>query len=278
MLYAFQPSQTSYGSWCISRCTCRQNAHSSSYEHYTGLLTQQCGANVNGGCFEQVKHSALSKCFGCRDSGSPLLNATVTRTVVVSDPCPSRNTPYFCTDSNKKSFCSGGLSCSATLRICLPQCSAQYTAADRSCIHYLLRITAATYTGSATAQLHYAWLATANLWHQARGLLHAGTPCDQAAKMLPPAKPAPQVQLLPSAGPVYIEYGKTAPSGLTPCASGTANSSCGAVAWDVAPSKRTDLTPFLSVASAPSCSTDNSGHQVHKCLHAATWYLAVPVL
>ncbi|WIA22837.1 hypothetical protein OEZ85_001227 [Tetradesmus obliquus] len=71
--------------------------------------------------------------------GSPILNATVSRTVVVSDPCPSRNTPYFCTDSNKKSFCSG-------------------------------------------------------------------SPCDQAAKMLPPPKPAPQWLLHPAAAATALGH------------------------------------------------------------------------
>jgi hypothetical protein len=61
----------------------------------------------------------------CRDSGSPVLNATVSRTVVVSDPCPSRNTPYFCTDSNKKGFCSGRhllLSCSGLVPSVTDEC------------------------------------------------------------------------------------------------------------------------------------------------------------
>lgn len=99
-------------------------------------------------------------------------------------------------------------------------------------------------------------------------LLHTGSPCDQAAKMLPPPKPAPQVQLLPAAGPIYIEYGTPTHVSLAPCLTGNASSSYGAVAWDVAPSRRTDLTPYLAVASAPSCSSDSSGPQV-RCGAAA---------
>lgn len=90
--------------------------------------------------------------------------------------------------------------------------------------------------------------------------------------MLPPPKPAPQVQLLPAAGPIYIEYGTPTHVSLAPCLTGNASSSCGAVAWDVAPSRRTDLTPYLAVASAPSCSSDSSGPQV--CLSCGLKSLA----
>jgi hypothetical protein len=70
------------------------------------------------------------------------------------------------------------------------------------------------------------------------------------------------VQLLPAAGPVYIEYSTPPPINVLPCQSGSVNANCGAVAWDVGPTSRTDLTSYITMAVAPSCSSDTSGQQV----------------
>jgi hypothetical protein len=45
--------------------------------------------------------------FWVWDAGSPPRNASVTRVVSLSDPCPNSNTPYFCTDTAGANFCSG---------------------------------------------------------------------------------------------------------------------------------------------------------------------------
>eukprot|EP00879_Flechtneria_rotunda_P033240 GHRR01036794.1.p1 GENE.GHRR01036794.1~~GHRR01036794.1.p1 ORF type:complete len:1082 (+),score=385.26 GHRR01036794.1:389-3247(+) len=120
-----------------------------------------------------------------------MLNATVSRTVVIDKPCPDDITAYYCTDTNGKGFCSG-------------------------------------------------------------------SPCGQAEKLLPPAKPTPRIQLLPSAGTVYLEYGRPAPLYLGPCSSGTSNSSCGAVAWDEqAGTASVDLTPYITVTQACETTGDN---------------------
>lgn len=123
------------------------------------------------------------------DSGTPVLNASVVRTVVLSPPCPSANAPHWCTDTAGRSFCSG-------------------------------------------------------------------SPCGTAQKLLPPAKPKPQVHLLHGGPAVYVQYGQPSPVYLGVCASGRSNASCGAVAWDVQPGEagRVDLSPFLSVTqSTPGC-------------------------
>ena len=42
------------------------------------------------------------------DNGSPTLNATVSRTVVLDKPCPDASAPYYCTDTTLgRIFCSG---------------------------------------------------------------------------------------------------------------------------------------------------------------------------
>jgi hypothetical protein len=45
--------------------------------------------------------------FWVWDSGSPILNATVVRTVVVDKPCPDSSAPYYCQDNSGRKFCSG---------------------------------------------------------------------------------------------------------------------------------------------------------------------------
>jgi hypothetical protein len=75
--------------------------------------------------------------------------------------------------------------------------------------------------------------------------------------MLPPGKPWPELSLLPKPGPVYVAYGKPASFYLGPCASGTRNTSCGAVAWDVRAANNarlSDLTRFIAVEQAVQCS------------------------
>jgi hypothetical protein len=42
------------------------------------------------------------------DSGSPPLNASVTRTITLSKACPASAAPYLCTDQSGQYFCSGG--------------------------------------------------------------------------------------------------------------------------------------------------------------------------
>jgi len=75
-------------------------------------------------------------------------------------------------------------------------------------------------------------------------LILPGTPCATLAELLPPAKPQPQIVLLPSSSPVSVQYGKQhRPSTYGACTSGTKNASCGAVAWDVQAGKgRRDLS------------------------------------
>ncbi len=45
------------------------------------------------------------------DAGSPALNGSAVRTVVLTTPCPSSSAPYFCQDNNDQYFCSGGSAC-----------------------------------------------------------------------------------------------------------------------------------------------------------------------
>lgn len=47
--------------------------------------------------------------FWVWDSGNPILNATISRIVLIDPPCPDSSSPYFCTDEDSgRTFCSGG--------------------------------------------------------------------------------------------------------------------------------------------------------------------------
>lgn len=82
----------------------------------------------------------------------------------------------------------------------------------------------------------------------------AGSPCSKAGKLLPPAKPLPKLQLLPSSAPVYIQYGKPARFDVRPCSSLSNSNSCGAVAWQVVPTQgKQDLTPYITVSLETEC-------------------------
>lgn len=60
--------------------------------HLTGLLPS---------CCPQID-------FWVWDSGSPVLNATVNRIVLIEAPCPDKSAPYLCYDSHaERSLCSG---------------------------------------------------------------------------------------------------------------------------------------------------------------------------
>jgi hypothetical protein len=47
--------------------------------------------------------------FWVWDGGYPVKNASTTRTLVLSNPCPSSSSSYFCEDNNGAHFCSGEL-------------------------------------------------------------------------------------------------------------------------------------------------------------------------
>jgi hypothetical protein len=48
--------------------------------------------------------------FWVWDSGRPVLNATISRMVLIDAPCPDSSTPYFCENHETgASFCSGEL-------------------------------------------------------------------------------------------------------------------------------------------------------------------------
>lgn len=51
------------------------------------------------------------------DSGSPVLNATVVRIVLIDAPCPDSSVSYFCENqATGRSFCSGAYGCQADVR------------------------------------------------------------------------------------------------------------------------------------------------------------------
>jgi hypothetical protein len=41
------------------------------------------------------------------DSGTPILNATASRLLLLTKPCPEASTPFFCTDPDGSNFCAG---------------------------------------------------------------------------------------------------------------------------------------------------------------------------
>ena len=57
--------------------------------------------------------------FWVWDSGSPVLNATVTRTLVLTKPCTSASAPYACSDANGNLSCSGS-PCESTAKFLPP--------------------------------------------------------------------------------------------------------------------------------------------------------------
>lgn len=88
----------------------------------------------------------------------------------------------------------------------------------------------------------------------------AGTPCDQAARMTPPAPSAPVIKLLPSNATVYIAYGRPSPVPLKPCAALPlgANGICGAVAWDPPVAAGADNATAAAAAANGTNATDLS--------------------
>ncbi len=91
--------------------------------------------------------------------------------------------------------------------------------------------------------------------------LVTGTPCDQLQQFLPAAKPTLVLSLLPGSGTVYVRYGSPAPFSLNAGPSGTQNSSCGAVAWDMnaAGENVTDLTGAITIQEQSSCAEGQVG-------------------
>jgi hypothetical protein len=172
-------------------------------------LTQGCSANtlrahrfnvkgLQGCCYDPMAPagSQFVVDFWIWDAGMPVLRSNVNRTLILTAPCTSDSTPFFCTDSSTgRSFCSG-------------------------------------------------------------------TPCGQATKMLPPSTGQLQLVLLPAPGVLYLQYGLPAPFSLRPCASLTANSSCGAVAYQQAGSSGgsvRDLTPDILVQDVTPCDPSQVG-------------------
>lgn len=101
----------------------------------------------------------------------------------------------------------------------------------------------------------------------------AGSPCSLATKLIPPAKPQPNIHLLPSSGAVYVQYGKPAPLDVRPCSSGSQDSNCGAVAWEqLATQGRQDLTHYITVTQTAQCDSPDSQVLNHQQL--VTWLLA----
>jgi len=83
----------------------------------------------------------------------------------------------------------------------------------------------------------------------------SGSPCEQAARFLPPTPRAPTLTLLPSNGTVYLPYGQPSGFYLGPCTNGSMNASCGAVAWDVgADGNVTDLSSTIVIKDVTPCS------------------------
>lgn len=103
--------------------------------------------------------------------------------------------------------------------------------------------------------------------------------------MLPPATQPPverfgqpQIQLLPSDDPLYLEYGQASHVKLQPCKTAVERSSCGAVAIDVVDSEvADDLTPYITVTAGQACGLDGMlGEKVsHGIRHLCVcWQLA----
>lgn len=112
--------------------------------------------------------TAFAVDFWVWDGGSPVRNASVTRMVTITNPCPSAAVPHFCV---------------------APEGSGSY----RFC---------------------------------------SGPPCAAAVRFLAPVPPAPRLELLPSAAPLYVKYGTRAPFSLLPCPSNATRAGCGAAAWE----------------------------------------------
>lgn len=82
----------------------------------------------------------------------------------------------------------------------------------------------------------------------------AGPPCAQVAKFVPPATSKPVITLLPSANPMFVQYGKTPSVYLGACQSADKNTTCGAVAYDVdTKGKKTDITQYIVVSTITAC-------------------------
>ena len=87
------------------------------------------------------------------------------------------------------------------------------------------------------------------------GYYCSGAPCGQAAKLLPPAPRAARLELLPSAGTVFLPYGRASAFSLAPCRNGSANATCGATAWelDADGGEPADLSASIEVRDVTPC-------------------------
>lgn len=56
--------------------------------------------------------------FWVWDSGTPVLNATASRLLVVTKPCPDASSPHFCTSNDGSHFCSGVCECRKLACLC----------------------------------------------------------------------------------------------------------------------------------------------------------------
>jgi hypothetical protein len=188
------------------------------------------------------------------DSGSPALNASASRRVVLSKACPDAAAPYLCSGQSGQ-YCSGARPSRGPQALRLSPCKVQASSwLGSACIAAL----------ATQPPLPVVWLAALRFATHlpttpAPHPTPVGTPCEQAAKLLPPAVPQPRLVLTPSGGTVYLPYGRRSPLYLGACGNRTANATCGAVAWlDRGNGSVTDLSSSIVVQDISACASGSA--------------------
>ena len=94
--------------------------------------------------------------------------------------------------------------------------------------------------------------------HRAPRPPRAGTPCDQAALLIPPPARAPRLRLLPNAATLFLPYGRPPAFSLMPCANGSATAACGAAASELGAdgNETADLSAAIEVRDTTSCDSN----------------------